>query len=308
MIDFETFVIAVYVLVDPIVSAQPAAARRCGRRPKLWPSEVVTLALISQLARFRSERDFYRYADAQLRSLFPQLPDRSQLNRAIRAQHELLTSCGRTLARQLGAQLAPYELLDGTVLPVRNRQRRGAGVRVESRAIGYSPRLGWVDGVRLLVCTTPDGVISGYGLAPANYNDLQLADTFLTQRAAPMQQVRSVGRAASGEYLADSGFAGREAQTRWAEVADAVVVAPPKTDSADRWPKAWRRIHAHLRQIIETVIDRLQHLLRLIHDRPQTLGGWFSRVAAKVAMHNALIAWNRQHDRPDLAVAEVIGW
>jgi len=308
MLDFETFVIAVYVVIDPIVSQPPPPPQRRGRRPKLWPSEVVTLALLSQLARFRSERDFSRFADTQLRGLFPQLPDRSQLNRAIRQQHELLTICGRTLARQLGAQLAPYELLDGTVLAVRNAKRRGAGVLVESRAVGFSPRLGWVDGFRLLVCTTPEGIITGYGLAPANYNDRQLADTFLTERAAPIQQVRTVGRAASGEYLADAGFAAREAQARWAATLDAVVVAPPKTDSADRWPKAWRRLHAHLRQVVETVIDRLQHLLRLADDRPRTLGGWFSRVAAKVAMHNALIAWNRQCGAPDLAYAEVIGW
>ena len=308
MIDFETFVTTVYVLIDAIVSPPPAAPRRRGRRAKLWPSEVVTLALIGQLNRFRSERDFYRYADGHLRGLFPPLPNRSQLNRAIRAEHDVLTRCGRTLARQFGAQLAPYEVLDGTVLPVRNAKRRGAGVVVESRDVGWSPRLGWVDGLRLLVCTTPEGVITGYGLASANHNDLQLADTFLTQRAEPVQQVRSVGRAASGEYLADSGFAGREAQARWAETADAVVIAPPKTDSGDRWPKAWRQMHAHLRQIVETVIDRLQHLLRLIEDRPKTLGGWFSRIAAAVAMHNALIAWNRQHNRPLLTVAEVIGW
>lgn len=143
MVDFETFVIAVYVVVEPIVSQATPASRRRGRRPKVWPSEVVTLALLRQLARFRSERDFYRSADGHLRHLFPQLPDRSQLNRTIRQHHELLTICSRTLARQLGAQLAPYELLDGTVLPVRTRQRRGAGVVVESRAIGDSPRLEW---------------------------------------------------------------------------------------------------------------------------------------------------------------------
>ena len=129
MVDFETFAFAVHVVVEPIVSRATPASRRRGRRPKVWPSEVVTLALLRQLARFRSERDFYRSADGQLRHLFPQLPDRSQLNRTIRQHHELLTICSRTLARQLGAQLAPYELLDGTVLPVRTRQRRGAGDR-----------------------------------------------------------------------------------------------------------------------------------------------------------------------------------
>ena len=54
MIDFATFVTTISVLIDAIVSPPPAAPRRRGRRAKLWPSEVVTLALSGQLNRFRS--------------------------------------------------------------------------------------------------------------------------------------------------------------------------------------------------------------------------------------------------------------
>lgn len=51
----------------------------------LLASEVLTLAILARWPRFRSGRDFWRFAQAQLRSYFPKLVSQSQLNRRIRA-------------------------------------------------------------------------------------------------------------------------------------------------------------------------------------------------------------------------------
>jgi len=51
--------------------------RRPGPEPSLSESEVLTLAIFARWSRFTSERDFYRYAEANLRDAFPTLPDRS---------------------------------------------------------------------------------------------------------------------------------------------------------------------------------------------------------------------------------------
>lgn len=309
MADFETFVIAVYVMVDEFQQTQlPPEPRRRGRRPGLCRSELMTLALISQPDRFASERAFARFAGRHLRALFPGLPDRTQLNRLLRRQQAALETFGRWLARHLGALTAPYEVLDTTAVPIRNTKRRGVGVLPEAAARGWSLRLGWFTGFRLLLTCTPEGVITGFGLAAGNEQDRTLAEPFFAQRAVPEQTVRSVGRAASGIYLADTGFAGRKARAHWVEWYDAHVYAPPQPDSAERWPRALRGSHTAARQIIETVIQRLHQPFRLERDRPRTLGGLMTRLAAKVALHNGLIAWNRQAGRPDLALAEVIGW
>jgi hypothetical protein len=307
--DFETFVIAVYVLVDEFCRDHlPPEPARPGRRPALARAEVVTLALVGQPARFGSERAFARFAAARLRPLFPTLPDRSQLNRAIRRQHDAIVAFGRGAARRLGALTAEYEALDGTALPLRAAQRRGVGALPEVAAVGRSPRRGWFVGVRVLVAVTAEGVITGWGVAPGNEHDSALAETFFAQRAAPAQALPSVGRAASGAYLADTAFAGRAARARWAERYGARVYAPPQPDSAERWPPALRRWHAGARQIVETVIGRLLGGLGLERERPRTLGGLLTRLAAKVALHNALIRCNRAAGRPDLALAAAIGW
>jgi hypothetical protein len=309
MPDFETFVIAVYLLVDAFVhqecSAEPVHP---GRPPGLCRAEVLTLALLAQLDRFASERAFARFATTQLRALFPGLPDRSELNRAFRRQVDALERFGPWCAAQVVAATTPYEILDTTAWPLRNPKRRGQSPLVAVVAIGRSLRLGWFEGVRVLVAVTPEGIITGCEVAPGNVQDRTLADAFLAQRAAPESAVPSVGRALTGVYLADTGFAGRAAQRRWAEDYAAHVAAPPQPDSADRWPAARRRWHTSARQIVETVFQRLLQGFRLERERPRTLGGILTRLAAKVGVHNALIHWNRQTGQPDLAYAEVIGW
>ena len=61
-----------------------------GPAPALSRSEIVTLALFGQFARFQSERDFFRFAKQCLAPLFPTLPERTQFNRFRRASASLM--------------------------------------------------------------------------------------------------------------------------------------------------------------------------------------------------------------------------
>lgn len=69
----DIFLTALDVAVDEIL-AETDAGMPPSPQAGLWPSEVVTLALSSQWARFSSERDFSRYATGQLRPAFPACP------------------------------------------------------------------------------------------------------------------------------------------------------------------------------------------------------------------------------------------
>ncbi len=66
MIDVDTFLTALYVMVDNFCHSLTQKERRPGSYASLSPSEVVTLAIFARWGRFASERDFYRYADAYL--------------------------------------------------------------------------------------------------------------------------------------------------------------------------------------------------------------------------------------------------
>ena len=83
-------------MVDNFYNSRPQKdQRRPGPDASLSPSEVITLAIFARWNRFASERDFYRYAEANLRDAFPTLPERSQFNRLVRSYIEFIESSSR---------------------------------------------------------------------------------------------------------------------------------------------------------------------------------------------------------------------
>ena len=226
----------------------------------------------------------------------------------MRRQQATITAFALWLATQLGAEAAPYEALDGSAVPTRNAKRRGRGWLAGIADIGRCLRRGWIEGLRLLVSTTPDGIVTGWGVGPASTNDRALAETFFAQRAALPTALPSVGPSASSVYVADSGFAGQQCQAQWVALHHAQVVAPPQGGSHQGWSRAERRWVAGKRQIVETVIGRLESPFRLEAERPHDLDGFLARLAAKMALHNVCIWFNQRDGQPLLALANLFGW
>ena len=308
MLDPDTFLTCLYVTVDDYCKALPPPRRRPGPAAALSRSEVVTLALFGQWARFGGERGFYRYAARHLRGAFPGLPTRAQLNRLLRAEHAALVAVGQALAETLGAHGGAYEALDATAVRVRNAKRGGAGWLAGVVDIGWSNRLGWYEGFHLLVSASPDGVVTGFGFGLASTKDQPLAETFFAARHAADPRLPSVGRPSGEPYVADGGFVGADLHRHWRADYGAQVICPPGRTARQPWPAALRRWHSGLRQIIETVNDALLLTFGLDAERPHALGGFQARLAARVALHNFCCWLNRHLGRPLLAFADLLGW
>jgi hypothetical protein len=308
VIDVDTFLTALYVMVDNFCQSLTQKERHPGPDASLSPSEVVTLAIFARWGRFASERDFYRYANAYLRTAFPTLPDRSQFNRLVRLRLELIEDTALHLATLLGARRCPYEALDSSPMPVRDAKRRGEGWLAGYADIGWSNSLGWYEGFRLLVSCDPRGVITGFGFASASTKDQPLAETFFAVRAQPNARLGSAGTASSGPYVVDKGFEGAENRQWWLRHYGAQLICPPKRSAREVWPKRLRRWVAGIRQIVETACEKLVNSFGLHRERPHELSGLRARLAGRVALHNFCIWLNEQLGRPRLAFADLLGW
>ena len=309
MLDVDTFLTTLYVTVDDFCQSR-SPKRKPGPEASLSASEVITLSIFARWSRFVSERDFYRYAEANLRDAFPTLPDRSQFNRRVRSCTQLIEAFTLHLANLLtDAQECPYQALDSSAMPVRDAKRRGAGWLAGYADIGWSNSLGWYEGFSLLAATDPSGVVTGFCFAAASTADQQLAETFFAVRAQPNERLISVGSASSKPYIADKGFEGALNHRRWLQCYAADVIHPPKRNSQKRsWSKRLRRWVASIRQIVESVYDKLFNTFGLWRERPHELQGLRSRLAARVALHNFCIWLNEQLGRPRLAFADLLGW
>jgi hypothetical protein len=308
MVDVDTFLTTLYVMVDDLCKTSLSPETQPGPEAALSRSEVVTLAIFGQWQGFGSERGFYRYAERHLRAAFPQLPSREQWNRQRRQHHDTLVACFLSLGRLLAAQRCLYEALDSSGIPTRDAKRRGAGWLPGLADIGWSNRLGWYEGFHLLLAVNPVGVITGFGFGPASTKDQPLAETFFALRHQPHPGLPSVGTPALGPSIVDKGFEGGTNHTVWSQIYGAQVICPPKRNSKAPWPKRLRRWVAGVRQMVETVYEKLHHTFRLDRERPHDLSGFRARLAAKMALHNFCIWLNEQLGRPRLAFTDLVDW
>lgn len=308
MVDTDTFLTTLYVMVDDCCQSYLPPEVHPGPRASLSRSEVVTLGLFGQWACFRGERAFYRYAQQHLRAAFPALPHRTQFNRLLRRYHEAILACFLRLVDLLEGCHGLYEALDSSAVPTRDAKRRGVGWRPGLADLGWSNRLGWYEGFHLLIAVHPRGVITGVGFGPASAKDQPLAETFFALRRQPHPRCLSVGKPALGPYVSDKGFEGQAAHARWWYCYGVQVICPPKRNSRHPWSKRARHWLAGVRQIVETVYDKVHHTFGLTCERPHALPGFQARLAAKMALHNFCIWLNEQLGRPSLAFADLVDW
>ena len=132
-------------------------------------------------------------------------------------------------------------------------------------------------------------------------HDQHLAATLFAARQTPSPRLPSAGLSARGSYVADKGVAGERPPEQWKEQYQVDLISPPHQRSKRRWL-------ASLRQIIETVNDKLLNTFRLARERPHDVIGFQARLAAKVALHNFCIWFNLQLDNAPLAFAELLAW
>ena len=294
--DLDSFLVSLYVLVEDRWKLDHASQPpKIGRPALLSDPEVITLAIVAQWPRFRSERVFWRFAWAHLRPYFPSLCSQSQLNRRIRALEPELRALQLAFARELACPSAVFRVMDTTLVPAIVRVRASRkGLFCGQASFGRSAsKTEWVYGFKAALVVDPEGIITTFGLAPAASDERPIGEALVASDRY-------------GAYLADKGFTGLEWERHWMEQYGALVAATPKNDSRRAWPKADRRWASGKRQIIEGVIGQLKDFFALERHRAKTLGGLLTRLAAKVAAYTCAQRINHSLGRPLRHLADLL--
>jgi hypothetical protein len=294
--DLDSFLTELYCVIgDWWQAAHPPGRPGPGRPPRLSPSEALTLAVLGQWPRWRSERDCWRFARAHLRGAFPRLGSQSQLNRRVRALEPELRALQAALAAGLLATDDLYHVLDTTLLPALHRVRAcRRGLFAGQATFGYCrSKTDWVYGFKVALAVTPAGVVTAFGLAPAASDERPLGDVL-------------VGADRFGCYLADTGFASAAWEAHWRDTYGATVLATPTRRMRRAWPAAACTWAAGKRQVVEQVIEQLKGFFALERHRAKTLSGLLARLAAKVTAFTCGQWLNAAHDRPPRHFADLL--
>jgi len=339
LIDLDTFLTALYCVVDDVYRADfaPAKPVRPGHKPELADSEVLTLALLFQQQRRGAERRFLAYAVAHWRRYFPRLLSQSAFNRRTRDLALVLGQLGPRVADRFFPLLvdSAYEVLDGLPVPLMRRCRGD-----QHRLFGSEAGIGrggsdrdWYYGVKFVAAVNAHGIITGFVLAPASTEERWAVEALVRWRdnphaaqpdAASLAEVLGPahrnkgqrqgptgplwGRSAAGQptrgcYLADEGERGEAWQEHWRAEYGASVLTPAAllATLAEEARASVRRQFRSRRQVIETVNNALDQVFGIKFPRARTLAGLLTRIAAKVAAHDILVCLNYLFQRPTFA-------
>jgi hypothetical protein len=290
--DLDTLLVALYVeLTDRIIPwLRPSPSSGPGRPPVVTDAELVCLAVAQVLLRYHDEHHWLRAAPSRVGHLFPRLLSQSAYNRRLRQTADLMEAALRWLADHTPTSAERLRLLDGT--PLVCGRSRATAMRSDLfgwAGYGHDPShhcFYW--GARLLLVATPEGTVTGFGLAnPKLVGEREQARQLLAQQPA--------NRPARGSaVVCDKGLAGADTQAFFASPGlDLTLIRPARKDeTAPRLFPNW------LRQRIEAIIWTLKHQLGLGHPGGRVPAGLWARVVQRLLALNAVIWFNWQIGAP----------
>jgi hypothetical protein len=290
--DLDTLATALYVRVDDLLKAEPRRSPcrpRVGIAPKISDAEMLTLAVMQALLGHGSEARWLRYANRQLRSLFPYLPQQPGYNKRLRALAATMNWLIGVLARDTSVWTDDVWVVDST--PVECARSRETVKRSDLAGwaeYGYCAshsRYFW--GLRLHLLCTLHGLPVGFALTGAKADertvllDILHADPELTSRNRQIM-------------IGDKNYFGAQFEATLPE-AGIELLRPARKGETER-PGA--RFFKPLRQVIESINDTFKGQLDLERHGGRTKAGVIARVWQRILALTAAIWHNDRIGAP----------
>ena len=291
--DLDTLATALYVKIDDALKAAPHLAPwrpAVGIAPALSDAELVTLAVMSALLGFTSERRWLRRADRDFRHLFPYLPQQSGYNKRLRGACELVKHMIRMLAQDTSLWSDDVWVVDST--PV------GCGCSRE--AAKRSDLAGWAEygycashsryfwGLRLHLVCTLGGLPVLFALTGAKADERETLRGMLD--TAPDVLASHPGQTIIG----DKHYYGRDFERDLTE-RDLVLLRPARKGEPER---AGAHLFKPLRQVIESINQTLKGQLDLERHGGRSPAGVAVRVLTRILALTAAIWHNDKTGQP----------
>ena len=291
--DIETLATALYVKIDDMLRDWPdlAPVRPAGGTPlTLSDAELLTMAVMSALLGFTSERRWLRYADKELAGMFPRTIGQSGWNKRVRKAFFLFIRVIRMLAMDTSLWSDDVWVVDSTPVQCgcsRETVRRSdaAGWAEYGYCASHS-RYFW--GLRLHLVCTLTGLPVMFALAGAKADE---RETLLGMLGA----ARDVTAAHPGQVIiGDKNYFGRAFEAELAE-RELTLLRPVRKGEARR---AGQNLFKPLRQVVESVNWTFKGQLDLERHGGKTPEGIIARVLARVLALTAAIWHNDKTGQP----------
>jgi hypothetical protein len=291
--DLNTLATALYVKIDDHLIAFPDLAPerpRTGLKPTLSDAELVTLAVMSALLGFTSERRWLRHARAHLAGMFPYLPGQSGYNKRLRAASFLVINMIEVLGRDTSLWNDDVWVVDSTPVECgRSRETARRSALAGWAEYGYCAshsRFFW--GLRLHLLCTLGGLPVAFALTGAKADERQTLLGMLDTSGD------LAARHPGQTIIADKQYYGRDFENA---LTDGDLRLLRKARKGEP-PRAGTQLFKPLRQTIESINQTFKGQLDLERHGGRTDAGVIVRVTIRVLALTAAIWHNDKTGQP----------
>lgn len=287
--DFDDFCLYVYVIVDDIWQKIASLFKRPGPAPDCSDSELLTMALIGECRGWDIETELLTYW-GEHRDLFPIIPSQSRFNRRRRNLREAFKLIQGLILQMLDLAQDRQVLIDSlpvAVVQFHHAPQASSDWLIHQADFGkVSSKKLTIFGYKLHLLVTLNGLIIDFHLAPASCHDLKVAEDLLSNHS----DLEVFGdKAFISAPIAEALRAERRIRLR----------ALPRANQKPTLPKAIRRLHNRVRQMIETVNGQLTEQFNLEKNHAHSFWGLSTRLLTKLTAHTLSIYINRLLGKTD---------
>ena len=229
-----------------------AEARRPGRNPDCPDADILTVAWLLEYIGEDSENKGYQRIKAELKTIFPNLPERSRFNRRRRN----LSTASEVIRRALTHYLPKTDvfIVDSFPIPVCDFKRAHASKSDFKWADGTgtlatygncaTKSLGTFFGFRCSLITTANGVPIDFGITAADRDGRDVLPLLAERGTYPI-------------LLGDKGYISQHLQAELMETEATVLLPTLRRNQKQQYPERFRKLQVRMRRRIETTIGQL---------------------------------------------------
>jgi hypothetical protein len=303
----EVFTI-VYALVDDIYKklfvTQAYFRRSPNAAPVFTDAEVITLALVQELAGYESQHAWWQYVAKNYRRLFPHLCDRTRYGRRLRQLRSALEQLRRQLLFLTGSDLSRLCVVDSFPISLCHLRRlSGSSCPFEYCAtVGYcAAKKESFYGLRLHVMTDARGIVVGYVLSAGHVHDTKGLAFLLTDLA----QIEPLLERAM-TLLGDKGYVGEKLARQLREEFGVELLAMQREYQPEYGPLAYNELVGGARKIVETTISVLTGVMNANWTYARSLRGFLTSLVTKITALTLGNYLNLLMGEPPLQISSIV--
>jgi hypothetical protein len=294
---FEAFLITIFVIIDDLCNAicpQYLKSKK-GTKPTFSDSEVITFAIAQSCYAYASENKFYKFFNNNFKHLFPNLVDRTQINRRIKNLQFVIEWIRNQFLKMLGLTGSEDRVVDSTPIQVMHFKRAHYTPLFKGEAdYGYcASKNETYYGFKLHLMTTFAGIPTDFKITSASTDDRDALEDILEYYSGI-------------HILGDKGYLRSWWQENLKIEKEICLWTPKRSNQKSQNPNFINCLLSKTRGIIETINDKLKDEFNLVATKTKTFIGLQTRILTKITALTFCIYLNKLLGNDLLATSDLI--